>query len=573
MFDNIPVTFEKKMKSTLSKVFNPKKVIEFSDAFVNNRARIEAVAVIFDDGGSIEEIQRKVMASAQQCRTSYFDAVDSVTDLALNAKDTFSSLDEVIGFYTLMTKEFRLGGAAIEQQKAGMVQLIDSMSVGALTAQDMVMLLDTAPDMVQNIADYMNAPVERLQNLAAEGLITADVVKNSMFDAAAEINNKYSAMPMTWSDAWTVMGNTAMAVLGPLLLLINGLVNGIDMLAPLVLGLGSAFAVFKVAAKWEKISKMAALAYNNAVLILSTSLKVLKGQKNATAAAAEKWNSVLLKSPITWYVMIAMVLVGVFYAIISAINHITGSTLSATGIICGAFHVIWAAVQNVFYGILNLLIGISVSIYNVIADVVNFVWNLFHNVGDSFTLFFLSIEDTILSVVQGIVSFIDSIFGTHLSDGIEKMRNDMSKLKNELYGDPVEVIPKISFNDVKFDHVDYSDAWNKGDKFGKGIEESMGRNFSGQNMDFVAMMNGGSYGKAFGSSLDGNSLALDPDTIAGIGETVGKAKGDQQITVNVDIEQNNNNQIDSRVDAVDIMSYWTREFGEKLAVAMEGVLA
>ena len=53
--------------------------------------------LIVEDGGSVEELEKKIMASAQRSRASYMDMASSVSKLAANAGAAFNhNNDEVI---------------------------------------------------------------------------------------------------------------------------------------------------------------------------------------------------------------------------------------------------------------------------------------------------------------------------------------------------------------------------------------------------------------------------------------------------------------------------------------------
>ena len=74
-------------------------------AWVNN------ALIKFDDGGSIKELEAKVMASAQRSRAYYMDTAAAVAKLGINARDAFTNMDEVIAFSELVNKSFVIGGA------------------------------------------------------------------------------------------------------------------------------------------------------------------------------------------------------------------------------------------------------------------------------------------------------------------------------------------------------------------------------------------------------------------------------------------------------------------------------
>ncbi len=286
------------IKNTLKDAVKPEKIMTLSDQLANSRARLDAVTMTFDDGGSIAEIEKRVMASAQRSRIAYFDAVDSVTNLALNAHGIFGSFEEAIGFQELINKEFGLGSASIQQQKTVMEQLTEAMSGGGLTAKNIADIWETAPDMVQNIADYMNVPVERVQGLAAEGRVTAQVVKNAMFAASDEIESKFNNMSMTWGQVWTNMKNIMIATFNPILEGINAIANSpiIEYLAESIAREGRA-----IVNAWGLIEPII-IGVAGAWLIYTAATK---------AAAIAQWalNSAFLSNPLTWVLVVIIAII------------------------------------------------------------------------------------------------------------------------------------------------------------------------------------------------------------------------------------------------------------------------
>ena len=72
-----------------------------------------------------------------------------------------------------------------------MLQLTQSMASGKLQGEELNAVLDNAQPIVQNIAEYMGVPVGQIKKLASEGAITAEIIKNAMFAAADETNEKF----------------------------------------------------------------------------------------------------------------------------------------------------------------------------------------------------------------------------------------------------------------------------------------------------------------------------------------------------------------------------------------------
>lgn len=198
------------------------KVANLSDQMTQTTARLN---LIVDDGGSAQELQNKIYASAQNTRSSYQSTADAVSKFGLTAGDAFSGTDEIVAFAEQVNKQFAIAGTNAQGIDAAMLQLTQAMGSGVLRGEEFNSILEQAPIMIQSISDYLNVPKGELKEMAAEGMITADIVKNAMFYAADETNNRFESMPMTWEQVWQSMKNTALMAFQHVFEQVNQLAN------------------------------------------------------------------------------------------------------------------------------------------------------------------------------------------------------------------------------------------------------------------------------------------------------------------------------------------------------------
>ena len=166
------------------------------------------------------------MASAQRSRSVYFDTASAVAKLGLNAGNAFDgNMDQVIAFMEQVNKQFVIGGATAQEQSNAMIQLTQAMAAGALRGEELNSVFEQAPGIIQSIADYLDVSIGEIRAMAAEGQLTADVVKNAMFAAADDIETKFSNMPKTWGQIWIGMKNKALSIFNPILNKVNQVAN------------------------------------------------------------------------------------------------------------------------------------------------------------------------------------------------------------------------------------------------------------------------------------------------------------------------------------------------------------
>jgi len=212
----------KGIAATVGGLAAAKQIIGISDDLASTRARLN---LIVDDGGSVSELEQKIMASAQRSRSAYFDTASAIASLGSNAGAAFANTDEIIAFMEQINKQFVIGGASAQGQAAAMLQLTQAMAAGALRGEELNSILENAPGIARAIESYMGIAEGSIKSYAEQGLITAEVVKNAMFAAADETNAKFESMPKTWAQIWTSMQNKALSIFDPILTKINQIGN------------------------------------------------------------------------------------------------------------------------------------------------------------------------------------------------------------------------------------------------------------------------------------------------------------------------------------------------------------
>ena len=558
----------KGIAATVGGIAGLNKVLGVSDQLTSTNARLNNAMVNFDDGGSLEELQAKVMASAQRSRSYYMDTAAAVAKLGMNAKDAFGNMDEVIMFSELVNKSFVNGGASAQEQAASMLQLTQAMASGVLRGEELNSIFENAPGIIQNIADYLDVPIGQIRTMASEGQISADIVKNAMFAAADDIEEKFNSMPLTWGQVFTQAGNIALQVLQPLLNGINWLANNISIIGPAVLGLAGAFAVFQIAAHWTQIAAAATAIYHGVVNFLSIGFGILTGNTAAASAAVFTFNSALLANPIGWVVMLIAVLIAALYAGVAAYNKFTGAGVSATGIIGGAFAVLGAHILNTFI----------IPLQNAFAMIANFIGNVFNNpVAAVKVLFYdmcLTVIGYIRNLAQGIEDLINKIPGVtvDITSGLDNFYAGLEQAQQKVKDESgwIEYVQKMDF-------INYSDAASAGYKFGEGIADNISGAFNLGGVEAFNLGNtlDGIYGNtgdtANNTAATADALDITEEDLSYLRDIAEREAINRFTTAEIKVEQNNTNYIDKETDLDGIMDAWANDFAEKLDVSEEGV--
>jgi len=378
------------------------KVIEISDELTNTKARVqllvEEMPVIPDqlakvdfglgDMSDIELAQQLIHDAAQRSFSSFKDTANMVARIGTNARDSFGSVGEVVAFTELVQKQFGIAGASAVEASNATIQLSQALASGVLRGDELNSIFEQAPNLISTIADYMGEPLGAIRDLASDGMITADIVKNAMFAATDEINKKFDSMPVTWSQMWTYFQNEALRAFGPVLKQINDVANS-DRFKRFVAG--ATQALYSMASVVEKVlsalTTVGAFIYDNwhraeAAIVTSTialgSYAIAIAWTNraiainvfmtATAALRNLWyvattflatwatygftgamaalGIAIAANPIGWLIGAIVVVIALFYLAIAAVNHFAGTSYSATGIIAGAFTLLAVIIYN-----------------------------------------------------------------------------------------------------------------------------------------------------------------------------------------------------------------------------------
>lgn len=566
----------KNLAATIGASVGLKKLIELSDQMTSTTARLN---FIVDDGGSVKALEAKIMASAQRSRAAYLDTASAIASMGANAGAAFSSNDELIAFMEQVNKQFVIGGASAQGQAAAMLQLTQAMAAGALRGEELNSILENAPGIARAIEQYMGIAEGSIKSYAEKGAVSATVVKNALLSIADETNAKFNGMAMTWGQVWTQMGNIALKVTQPLLTAINWLANNLSVIGPILLGLGTAFLVFQVAAHWTQIAAVATAAYHAVVNLLSIGFGVLTGNTAAASAAVFTFNSALLASPITWIIMLIAVVIGLLYGVVAIINKVTGSSISATGLICGAIAVAGAFIGNTVIGLLNALIQYIWAIFvapflGIVEWILNVCNGGFNSFGDAVANLIGQIIGWFLNLGKVVTTIIDAIFGTNWTAGLESLQSSVTAWgKNE---NAITLDKNAPTIDYRFE---YGDAWAAGNDFGKGIDAKIGGMFntgglgdsSGFDLSSIAD-NTGLTADNTGKTAD--ALAVTEEQLEYLRDIAERDAINRFTTAEVKIDMTGmTNRIDGSADLDGVISQLTEGFTEALVTAAEGVHA
>ena len=458
-------------------------VTGFADEMAGATAKVQQMS---NELQSVNDIQNLIMQSAQRSGSSYTDIVDTVSRFsAMN--DIFGSNNEAIAFTELMNKGLSANGVSKDAQAQLINQLAQSMSTGTMGVEDIQLMSQYIPDLSSGLQEYMNniKGVEgNLQSMAAQGIITAEDIKNAMFMSSGQIEESFASAPMTFGQIWDRVMNLASLACIPLLGMINLLAQNWAWLGPIVLGVATTLGILFFAIKGVSIASAIAKTVTKGLTIAQNLMKIgyysLSGSTQAATIAQNVFNSTLIASPIVWFILLIVGLISIIYAAVGAFNKLTGSSVSAAGIISGALSSVVGYIYNCF-----------ATAWNIIATFLNWLNNAFMNPVIAFKIFIrdmaTSILGFILSVAKVIEDFINKIPGVELdlTSGIEKF-----KTKLEIQSETLKKENGMEDNIKKVQYKNLSEEFSKGYGVGEQFDNKVSSMFGIGNDPSAMFANG-----------------------------------------------------------------------------------
>ncbi|MGO0903540.1 tape measure protein [Clostridioides difficile] len=650
-------------------------VVNLSDQMTSTNARLN---MINDGQQSDSGLNKMIFQSAERARASYLDTSKIVTRVGMNAGKAFSSTKEIVAFAEQLNKKFVIAGATTEETNSALLQLTQGLGSGVLRGEELNAVFESAPNIIQSIADYLDVDIGKIRSMASEGMLTADIVKNSLLAAAEQTNAEFEKMPYTFNQIWTSIKNNCIMIFGVIqkkieqsmssqgfrtfidnfinglyvlgnvfFNIFNGIVNilgspffqaftniiivGVSLItealgwiitqalnvvnvfaqnwniiAPIIYGVVAAIAIYSIALAgmwlWEKLVAASKFVVMFAQMLLNT--QTLAGYAYLIKYAAGQWiaNEAMLACPIFWIVAGIIALVVALFVGIAVFNHFAGTSISAVGAVAGAISVAASFIGNIFIAVGNMLIDIVALIWNTFATFAEFLANVFNDPLGSVIRLFSGMADTVLGILQSIASAIDTIFGSNLANAVSGWSDKLQGWTDEVAGEAKIKVERIDPSSLHYDRLNYGKAWDAGYKWGDKLETNIKDKFDIGKMAEDAKKKLGlddlwdkKYGLGDGIGSAGLNSPLS-DAAKGAKDTAGntakmaktmdKSQEDlkylrdiaEQETinrytgVNIKIDMNNTNNINSDTDVDGIVNVLTEKLNNAMIVSAEGIV-
>ena len=591
------------------------KAMDLSDTMTQTTARLD----MMNDGlQTTEQLQQMIYQSAQRSRGSYQESADAVAKMGIMAKDAFNSNAELVAFVEQLNKQFTIAGTSQEGISAAMLQLTQAMSSGVLRGEELNSVFEQAPTIIQSIADYLDVPIGQIREMAAEGQISSEIVKNALLSAAEETDAKFAQMPMTWGQVFTSVKNQALMAFQPVLDKINEIANNPDfqVFASNAVGALSTIAMYLlqimefagmvatfIGENWSIIAPIvmgivtALGLYAGASMVINT-INGISAMMESTKAAAQMMatgatlaetaaqhglNAALMACPLTWIILLIIAIIAIIYAVCSAIAKLTGVANSGFGVITGGINVVIQFFKNLGLSVANIALGIG----NAIAALGSNMMTAFNNAICSIQSWFWGLLSTAMSVVEGICAALNKLpFVEFDYSGISAKADEYAAKAAEAEGNKQDYKSiGDAFNEGMSTFDTFQDGWasdafSAGAAWGDGVADSVSGAFSMDSFEipeYEATGYDASQIPANIADTAGNtgsmadSMDITSEDLKYLRDIAETEVVNRFTTAEIKVEMTNNNNVSSDMDLDGMVDYLATGVNEAMEKAAEGV--
>lgn len=379
-----------------------KEVLNLSDELAGTNARLELMLDNLNDTSmSVEQLNQSVYDMAIRTRANYTETASFVSRLGILAGDAFANAQEVVLFAEQLNKHMRISKTSATEASGAMIQLTQALASGTLRGDELRSVMEQIPSVAQAIAKYMGISEGEIKDLAAEGQLTADIVKNSLFYTAKETNEEFEKLPLTWSELASVISSSATRIASPAL----------DWLASIPQ---------TIADNWSSAEPVIVAS----LAAVGTAFLLLAGKQLVALAT----------NPVFWIIAAITALVGVIYWATDAYNQHEGTALSALGIISGTMAESGARIiTGIRFTIVTMAKFID-YITNRLAAFGNFFGNFLNDPAASIIALIGDLVTNVLSLLSTIANAIDTMFGSNLESTVSGWKDWVQNKTNEAIG-------------------------------------------------------------------------------------------------------------------------------------------
>ncbi|MDE4001922.1 tape measure protein [Glaesserella parasuis] len=158
----------------------------------------------------MNQVQKELFEIAQRTRGSLEATTSLYTRSARALKDYGYAQKDILQFTETMNKAMAVGGVSAEAQASALFQLSQALGSGQLQGDEFKTIAESAPIILDVLAEYMGKSRAEVKKLASEGQLTSKLIFDAFNGSTEKINQKFEQMPISFGGAMQQMENAFM---------------------------------------------------------------------------------------------------------------------------------------------------------------------------------------------------------------------------------------------------------------------------------------------------------------------------------------------------------------------------
>ena len=231
-----------------------KEVIGLADQFTSLQNRIRAVTGTSAEATSAFNLIKGV---AEETRSGLGDVADLFSNLTIATEEMGLTQQEVANISSTFSKALKISGADANATAGAIRQFGQALASGVLRGDEFNSIMEANPAFMREVASVLGVNVGQLREMAAQGLLTSDVMVKATEAISDTIDEDFGKTISTIGESFVKIKNNLMELLGTieertgvfsgLAKAIEVVADNLDIVAVAIAGAFGAAAVAQVA--------------------------------------------------------------------------------------------------------------------------------------------------------------------------------------------------------------------------------------------------------------------------------------------------------------------------------------
>lgn len=203
----------RRVMGILGAAISVRQLVAYTDTWTDLRSRVDLATGSQERGALVMDrlakMARRTYSSLEQTTGSYLANATALRELGLSTNDT-------LDFTEALNNALVVSGARQERAASVSTALSKAMALGTLRGDNLNTVIQSGGRVAELLAAELGVNVNALRGLGAQGVITGDVIRRALVGNLELLRAEADAMPATIGDAFVLMGNAALGLVGTL---------------------------------------------------------------------------------------------------------------------------------------------------------------------------------------------------------------------------------------------------------------------------------------------------------------------------------------------------------------------